>query len=236
MGLRQLVLTPDLVARVHRVIEDPGPEPGLVYHTSEDYDRIVRSILASHPPGQDAWLFAYGSLIWKPEIEHTEALRGTARGWHRSFCFRITRWRATPDQPGLMMALDRGGQCQGVLFRLPAGSLEAQLGKLFRREFTVKPPNSMPRWIKVEADQGPGTAIAFVMNRQSPAYVGRLPLADVADVLAKACGHWGSGAEYLHNTVAHLQEYGIHDRNLWRLQQLVAARIGPSAPSDKPAL
>ncbi len=225
MKARQMTLTRDLVALVHRVMEDPGPEPGLVYHSDEDYDAIVQTMLASHLPGQDAWLFAYGSLIWKPEVEHVEARRGTAHGWHRSFCFRITRFRATKDQPGLMMALDRGGQCRGMLYRLPAQSLQAQLGKLFRREFTAKPANSMPRWIKVMTDEGPVTAIAFVMNRKSPAYVGRLTPEDVADVLAKACGHWGSGAEYLHNTVMHLEEHGIHDSNLWTLQRLVAAKI-----------
>jgi cation transport protein ChaC len=128
-----------------------------------------------------------------------------------------------------MMALDRGGQCQGILYRLPGHSLQEQLGKLFRREFTVKPANSTPRWTKVATEEGPVTAIAFVMNRQAPAYVGRLMPEDVADVLAKACGHWGSGAEYLHNTVMHLEENGIHDRNLWRLQKLVAARIAETA-------
>jgi len=220
-----MALTPDLVALCHRTLEDPGPEPGLTYHTPEDYDLIVAGMLASHPKGEDAWLFAYGSLIWKPEVEHIEARRGTAHGWHRSFCFRITRWRATREQPGLMMALDRGGQCQGMLYRLPAHSLREQLGKLFRREFTVKPANSMPRWIKVATEEGPVTAIAFVMNRQAPAYVGKLTPEDVSETLAKACGHWGSGAEYLHNTVVHLQENGIHDSNLWRLQKLVAARI-----------
>jgi glutathione-specific gamma-glutamylcyclotransferase len=225
MRARRMALTPDLVARVHRALNDPGPEPGLSYHTQEDYDHAVEAILASHPTGEDTWLFAYGSLIWKPEVEHVEARRGTARGWHRSFCFRITRWRATKDQPGLMMALDRGGQCQGVLYRLPERNLRAQLEKLFRREFTVKPQNCMPRWVKAETDQGPVRAIAFVMNRQAAAYVGRLGPEEVADVLAKACGHWGSAAEYLHNTVAHLEEHGIHDRKLWRLQQLVADRI-----------
>jgi cation transport protein ChaC len=225
MKARQMTLTRDLVALVHRVMEDPGPEPGLVYHSDEDYDAVVQTVLASHSSGQDAWLFAYGSLIWKPEVEHVEARRGTAHGWHRSFCFRITRFRATKDQPGLMMALDRGGQCRGMLYRLPAQSLQAQLGKLFRREFTAKPANSMPRWIKVTTEEGPVTAIAFVMNRKSPAYVGRLTPEDVADVLAKACGHWGSGAEYLHNTVMHLEEHGIHDSNLWTLQRLVAAKI-----------
>jgi cation transport protein ChaC len=220
-----MALTPDHVALVHRVVEDPGPEPGLVYHSEEDYDAIVQNMLALHPRGRDAWLFAYGSLIWKPEVENVEARRGTAYGWHRSFCFRITRFRATRDRPGLMMALDRGGQCQGILYRLPGESLQAQLGKLFRREFTVKPANSMPRWIKVATEEGSLTALAFVMNRQAPAYVGRLAPEDVATFLAGACGHWGSGAEYLHNTVKHLEEHGIHDHNLWRLQKLVAGRI-----------
>ena len=225
MRARRMALTPDHVARVHRMLDDPGPEPGLMYHTEQDYDATVEMMLASHPPGRDAWLFAYGSLIWKPEVKHVEARRGTARGWHRSFCFTITRFRGTKDQPGLMMALDRGGQCQGVLYRLPEGSLGSQLGKLFRREFTAKPANSMPRWITVETDQGRVRALAFVMNRQSRVYVGRLRPEEIANILASACGHWGSGAEYLHNTVAHLEEHGIHDRKLWRLQRLVAARI-----------
>jgi cation transport protein ChaC len=137
-----------------------------------------------------------------------------------------------------MMSLDRGGQCQGVVFRLPGNNLEGQLQKLVRREITVKPPNNIPRWVTVETEQGPLRAIAFVMSRQSRFYTGRLPPEQVADVLAKACGHWGSCAEYLHNTVAHLEEQGIRDRNLWRLQALVAERIKPDAsdPAKRTAL
>jgi cation transport protein ChaC len=129
-----------------------------------------------------------------------------------------------------MMALDRGGQCGGVLYRLPGDTLPSQLGKLFRREFTVKPPNIVPRWIAVETDHGTGQAISFVMNRKASAYVGRISPEDAADMLTNACGHWGSGAEYLFNTISNLEERGIHDRNLWRLQQLVAERI--AARSD----
>ena len=220
-----MALTPELVAFVHRAVEDSGPEPGVLYHTEEDYAAEVARILASHPSGADLWLFAFGSLIWKPEIEHMEERRGTARGWHRAFCLRQTRWRGTPEKPGLMMALDRGGQCTGVLFRLPAATLRNQLPKLFRREFTLKPPNNVPRWITVDTQDGPVRAVAFVMNRQGPSYAGRLDAEEVADVLARACGHWGSGAEYLHNTVANLEKRGIHDRSLWRLQRMVAARI-----------
>jgi cation transport protein ChaC len=63
------------------------------------------------------------------------------------------------------------------------------------------------------------------MNRQSRFYVGKLSAEEVADTLSRACGHWGSCAEYLYNTVTHLEEHGIHDRGLWRLQELVAGRI-----------
>ena len=229
-----MALTPDLVALVHRVVEDAGQELGLSYQTDEDYEAAVESILASHPAGEDAWLFAYGSLIWKPEIDQIDARRGTAQGWHRSFCFRIIRHRATKEQPGLMMALDRGGQCRGVLYRLAAADLEGQLGKLFRREFTVKPQNTIPRWISVGTDQGNVRALAFVMNRDAPTYTGRLLPEEIADILARACGHWGSGADYLRNTVAHLEENGIRDRNLWRLQKLVAERIRAMPEKVKP--
>jgi hypothetical protein len=57
-----MALTPDLVAQVHRALEDPGPDPNLVYHSQEDYDAVVGQLLAAHVPGEDRWLFAYGSL------------------------------------------------------------------------------------------------------------------------------------------------------------------------------
>src|SRR5215510_16532574 len=92
---RQRALTAELVARVHRIVEDTGPEPDRVYHTEQDYDAAVAESLASHSAGEDAWLFAYGSLIWKPEVDHVEERIGTARGWHCAFCLRLTRWRGT---------------------------------------------------------------------------------------------------------------------------------------------
>ena len=76
MAARQLALTPSLVTLVRRVLEDAGPDPNIVYHTEEDYDAVVRHLLSAHAPGQDLWLFAYGSLIWKPEVDHVEERMG----------------------------------------------------------------------------------------------------------------------------------------------------------------
>jgi len=220
---RTLSLTPAHIARVHRVVPDTGPPPGMVLHTDADYAEWVTRIASTAPPGR-LRLFVYGSLIWNPEIAHTAETPATAHGWHRSFCLRMIRYRATPECPGLMMSLDRGGSCKGILYDLPDDALAPQLDRLFRREFTVKPINNVPRWIRVHTPEGPVTALGFVMNRASPAYR-RLPPEEQAAMLATACGYWGSGAEYLMNTVSHLEARGIHDRNLWHLQRLVAARI-----------
>ena len=234
--MRPLTLNKGHIERVHRAIEDRGVEPGADLHTDDDYAGWVERIVNEHPaPSSPTRLFAYGSLIWRPEIKHVGEEIGVARGWHRAFCFRMHRFRGTPEQPGLMMALDRGGQCGGVLFELPKDDLVGQLGKLFRREFTYKPINSMPRWITVETAGGSTPALTFVMNRASPLYAGRLSLDEVADVLAHSCGHVGTGAEYLLNTVSHLEGKGIRDSSLWRLQKLVAERIDARSPGERRA-
>lgn len=218
-------LTEELVARCHRDVADAGPDPDVVQLDDDDYEQMIDTALAAHPADGPLWLFAYGSLIWKPEVEHTEEKVALARGWHRSFCVNMNRWRATRDQPGLMMGMDRGGQCKGVALRLTDGNRRDQLDKLFRREMTLKPSTYTPRWLRLSTDDGPLTALAFVVNRKGRAYAGALGEDEVVERLATTCGHWGSAADYLYNVVKNLELRAIHDRHLWRLQHLVAERI-----------
>jgi glutathione-specific gamma-glutamylcyclotransferase len=217
-------LTPELVAKVHRVEPDEGPPANVVLLTDEDYVAIAADLLAGlgNAPLR---VFAYGSLIWKPEFEHVKHARATLRGWHRSFCLRIDRWRGTRRQPGLMMALDRGGSCNGIVYTLPPDDRHGQVMKLLRRETSYKPFNNMPILVKVECGGERLPCITFTVRKESPARVPGLPLDEVAQVLARAAGHVGSGAEYLYNTVSHLEQFGITDRNLWTLQKLVAEEI-----------
>ena len=124
-----------------------------------------------------------------------------------------------------MLGLDRGGSCKGMIFRLPAEQVEASLDALFRRELMIKPSINVPRWMRTETDGGSIRALGFVGNRHSPRYCGQLSLDEAADILATAAGHWGSCAEYLRETVFRLEELGIHDESLWRLQAVVAERL-----------
>ncbi len=220
-------LTVEHVARVHRLIPDPGPQllEGFRPATDDDYDAMVSHMLDTAPEGP-FWLFGYGSLIWKPETEYAERRVALARGWHRRFCLGWDhRFRGSPEQPGVMLALDRGGQCKGVAYRLPDETLEENLHKLIRREMSMVPSAFPPRWIETLTEDGPVRALTFAMNRNSGRYVAGLSPEALADILATACGFRGSMAEYLHATVAHLEELGIRDRNLWTLQELVAERI-----------
>src|SRR4051812_25734323 len=109
----QMALTLQLVAFVHEAVVDAGPIPGIAVMTDDDYAAAINDVLRQIPPN-GPWVFAYGSLLWDPVFESVESLSAVAHGWHRAFCFWVKRGRGTIERPGLMMALDRGGQCQGM--------------------------------------------------------------------------------------------------------------------------
>jgi cation transport protein ChaC len=227
-------LTAAHVARVHRDLPDPGPQvfPGLRPATEADFAATVGEMLATRPPGP-FWLFGYGSLIWRPETAFVESRQAVVRGWHRRFCLGWDyRFRGSRDAPGLMMALDRGGQCRGMLYRLPEDSLTGELDRLVRREVSMVPSAFPWRWVEAISTEGPMKALTFAMNRRSGRYIAHLSEDELAEVLATAVGHRGTMAEYLFSTVQKLEELGIHDRNLWRLQALVADRIDAAHPGD----
>lgn len=225
-----LALTSDLVALVERIEPDPGPEPGRHDPTDAEFAQMAAKVLEGAPEG-DLWLFAYGSLIWNPGHDFVEHSRAIALGWHRSFCLTLTRWRGTREVPALMMALDRGGSCTGIAYRLPPGDRLKQIEMLLRRETDGIPATNVARWITVSTDRGPVRALAFVASRTGPAYVGPQPHAVAAQVIARAAGHWGAAATYLQKTVEKLDEHGIRDRNLWILQKLVADELRVLASS-----
>jgi glutathione-specific gamma-glutamylcyclotransferase len=94
--------------------------PGTALVSDAEIEADLDAALTRHPRGEDIWLFGYGSLMWNPAIEFVERRAGTVRGWHRSFRLWLHMGRGSPDNPGLMLALDRGGSCVGMLFRIPA--------------------------------------------------------------------------------------------------------------------
>jgi glutathione-specific gamma-glutamylcyclotransferase len=227
MRRKEMRLTERLVARVPPHSGEGGRLSGRSdVPTEAEYAAAVAALLAGAPASRDIWVFAYGSLIWNPGFEHVEERLATIHGWRRSFCIGWVRlYRGTPERPGIMLGLDRGGSCRGVTFRLPPEAMEENLGIVFRREHPVRWVKPHMHWVTARTKAGPLRALAVLNNRSDPAYLPDLTEDVVVEALATAAGERGSMAEYLRSTIQHLEERGIHDRYLWRMQERVAARL-----------
>jgi cation transport protein ChaC len=175
------------------------------------------------PVGEDFWVFGYGSLIWHPGFPHLEVRPARVSGYHRRFCLYSHRYRGTPRVPGLVLGLDRGGSCRGLVFRVPAAEGEEVLDYLYEREMITGA--YFPRWVKVATAQGPLRAMTFVVDTSHEQYTGRLGLEAITDLVVQGCGDRGTCLEYLEKTVHHLEALGLGDATLKRLLKLARARL-----------
>jgi glutathione-specific gamma-glutamylcyclotransferase len=190
--------------------------------SEDDMQHSLNEMLANWNGSDDVFVFGYGSLIWNPCMQHSGRLVGTVRGYHRRFCLWSNVYRGTPEKPGLVLGLDRGGGVRGMVFRLDASVARRELELLWRREMFGG--SYVARWLKTHTEEGDVSAIGFVINRNAPSYAGRLSDADVVERLSTSRGRYGSGADYLAQTAAALRAAGIVDDHLERLCDLLAAR------------
>jgi cation transport protein ChaC len=197
--------------------------PGLAVRSDGELEASLDETLAARPTDAPVWLFGYGSLMWNPAFSYAERRIGTLRGWHRRFCLWLRLGRGTPERPGLMLALDRGGTTRGIAFRLAQGEERAELLLVWRREMFTGAYHA--RWVTLTTDQGPVHAIALVVNRERDEYAAGIDEDEAVKHIATAQGPLGSPAEYLFETVAHLEELGIRDRGLERVRQLLLKRL-----------
>jgi cation transport protein ChaC len=231
-ALPALRLTRDLVDRLPPRTDERGPS--LLDDPDPDYhDRMAAEILARSDPPGTVWVFAAGSLVWNPRMAVAERRTAQLTGWRRAFCLADRRVRGSPSRPGLMMSLDRGGECSGLALRMdPGDDARAALAGLLRQEPPVPPAR-----VTAETEAGPVPAIVFAANPAFPLYRPEPGIEELADILASAVGHVGTMAEYLLNTVTELERAGVHDLHLWRLQAMVAERLArlPETAAPRPS-
>ena len=177
------------------------------------------TVLAELPAGADVWIFGYGSLMWNPAMHLKERRPALLRGYHRRFCLWTPLGRGTPERPGLTLALERGGSCRGMALCIDAADIETETQIVWRREMLSDAYR--PRWVDLQTAEGPVRAITFVINRRHPGYAGRLPDGEAAAAIACASGRIGRCADYLRQTVLHLDALGVADGPMHRLLELV---------------
>lgn len=161
------------------------------------------------------WVFGYGSLIWSPEIDFEQAALARVHGYHRAFCIRSTRYRGTPEAPGVVLGLDRGGSCIGVVYRLRRATRRQSIESLYEREMRnrVYVPTLVAATLR---DGRQVRALAFVANRASDAYR-RFSETEILERLVRCAGQRGANRDYALNTLHALHERGVHDARLARL-------------------
>lgn len=164
---------------------------------------------------QDLWVFAYGSLIWDPAVKVTEYRYGSLTGWHRSFCMRLEGGRGSHERPGLMAALDEGGQCDGLVFRIPAQLVDLETEFMWRREMFSG--SYRPVFLEVATPQGAVDALVFVMDQSNHRYMPELTADMAARMIAVAEGGLGSNFAYLDSLVQHLDDLDIKDAAINKL-------------------
>jgi cation transport protein ChaC len=203
--------------------------------------RRVAASVALHPApevadcvagGCDVWIFGYGSLMWDPGFAFVEAQPALLRGYHRSFCVYSHRYRGTPELPGLVLGLDRGGACKGIAYRVSATDVASALRYLWEREMSNRTYHL--KEVPLATPAGPVMARAFAVDRTHKNYAGRLPLEETARLILQGIGARGPCRQYLENTVRELTKLGLVDGPLHRLEAVVrdmAARVMPCAAS-----
>jgi glutathione-specific gamma-glutamylcyclotransferase len=225
--------------RVEKLVEDARKAGYDFFLTQEEREASLGEALKRYAPGDEAWVFAYGSLMWNPALEFAEAARCRVEGWRRSFCFWMPLGRGTPELPGLMLALEGGGACEGIAYRLAPHQVRSELAILWNREMLAGV--YQPRWVPATlADGRTVTAVTFVVDTSHSQYCGDLPIERAAHHIAFAEGRRGACRDYLANTAAHARAIGIHDAYVEELVRRVAVLRGedvePSVPPTESQL
>ena len=183
----------------------------------------LREALAPWQRGTPFYIFAYGSLMWNPSFTFDTRHVATIRGYHRSFRVWSRINRGTPEKPGLVLTLECGGSCRGLVYRIPADLVQEQMNLIWKREMNYG--SYRPKWLNCTVGDESFRALAFTVNRNCSGYAGQIPMEAVVEAISSAAGRYGPAYEYLFKTIDSLREHGIRDSRVEQLASLVRARM-----------
>jgi cation transport protein ChaC len=166
--------------------------------------------------------------MWNPGFPYSESRHAVLPGFHRSFCIRSTIYRGTPENPGLVLGIDEGGECNGMAFKVDAAHREQVFAYLFERE--MRSYVYTPTWVSIEIGGEPTPALTFIVRRGHRQFA-CMTDDEMVKIIASSAGANGSNNEYLENTVHALHEIGVPDPALDALHDRVAAHLDKGSGS-----
>jgi len=169
---------------------------------------------------EDLWVFGYGSLMWRPGFSFAERVPARLSGAHRALCVYSHVHRGTPERPGLVLGLDRGGTCRGIAYRVIAVERAATLTYLRAREqVTMVYRETVRPLLLLGHPERRVRAVCFIVDRGHPQYAGRLDLATQLHLVRQGHGQSGRNRDYVLDTVNEIEAQGIRDFELHLLAQ-----------------
>ncbi len=174
------------------------------------------------------WIFGYGSLMWRPGFDYLHSEAALVHGYHRSLCVYSFVHRGTPEEPGLVLGLDRGGSCHGMAFNVAAEKWDDTIAYLRAREQVTAVYIEKRKTIRLLGSGRRVEAVTYIVDRSHRQYAGVLSLDDLSAHVRRGRGVSGHCIDYVMNTVDHLREMKIRDP---RLERLVAG-LAPQAASN----
>lgn len=196
--------------------------PGTVFPSDEELERGLDAVLSSHTRGADLYIFGYGSLMWNPAMDFAEVATATVRGWCRRFCIWVHQGRGTADVPGLMLGLEPGGMCRGLVYRLSGDAAASEFRIVWVRETLSDVYRA--KWVAAEKQDGTTVhALTFVTNRKHSTYVRNLSSQEVAQTLTTARGYLGTNLAYFRALIGELQRFNVRDRGMARIEASIEA-------------
>jgi cation transport protein ChaC len=189
---------------------------------------VTSAAFGEPAPDGSLWVFGYGSLMWRPGFAYARRCKALLRGWRRSLCVFSHVYRGSPERPGLVLGLDRGGACRGVAFRVAEKHRAATVNYLREREQVTSVYREVMRsvWLENEARQRV-SALAYVVDRGHVQYAGRLSLAEQLRHVQQGHGQSGNNRDYVLATVGAIEAAGFRDQPL---HQLAAMLRGDATP------
>jgi cation transport protein ChaC len=168
--------------------------------------------------GGDLWVFGYGSLMWRPGFPFVEQVPARLIGEHRALCVYSFVHRGTPEKPGLVLGLDRGGACRGIAFRVAETNRAETVANLRAREQVTSVYREVMRsvWLQDDARQRV-SALTYVVDRGHVQYAGRLSLAEQLRHVKQGHGQSGANRDYVLATVKAIEAEGFRDAQLHQL-------------------
>ncbi|HZC56743.1 MAG TPA: gamma-glutamylcyclotransferase [Xanthobacteraceae bacterium] len=178
---------------------------------------------AEHEAGE-LWVFGYGSLMWRPGFAYLERVPARLIGLHRALCVFSFVHRGTPERPGLVLGLDRGGMCRGIAYRVAAEARLATIEYLRGREQVTSVYLETIRQIELEdKTRRRVRALCYIVDRSHMQYAGRLTLNESLHHVRRGHGKSGPNRDYVVETVRALEALGYRESDL----HLLAEQLKP---------